>query len=221
MSRSGPELDMSSEGQPGGERIGIFGGTFDPIHQGHLDFALAAQRACRLQRVLFIPSRHPWHKDQPLAGYADRLAMVRLALEDHPQWEALESPERGPTYSVDEVAWVQSLYPEAELWFLLGADAFRDLPRWKDYQRLLGMCNFVLAPRERLDLKQLPSGLVQPIADGKEELRTVAGTRVLFLGNFHSPLSSTNLRHGTGNVQTGVPALVEEYIRQQRLYGRG
>ena len=129
-------------------RVALFGGTFDPIHIGHLAVARAAERRFHLDEIHFIPTG--------MACYADRYAMVALACADHPRFIAsLAESGAGHSgketfYSVDTVRHFKQKFQGAgvHLYFLLGADSFLDIPTWKDYETLLGLCDFA-ARRER------------------------------------------------------------------------
>lgn len=196
-------------------RIGLFGGTFDPIHQGHLQFARRAQRELQLDWIYFLPAPQPWHKSAPGASYPDRYAMTALALRGWQRASPLALLELAarPTYAVDEIAAVRRRHPQARLFFLLGADALADLPHWKDYPRLAGLCDWVVAPREE------PSG-VQP---GKEP-SVIPAARLHWLSRFHHPASSRQLRAQAAGSRfsaaglSTTPAAVAAYIARAGLY---
>ena len=137
-------------------RIALFGGTFDPIHIGHLAVARAAERRFHLDEIHFIPTGRPPHKHRSgMASYADRYAMVALACADHPRFIAsLAESGAGHSgreifYSVDTVRHFKQKFHGAgvHLYFLLGADSFLHIPTWKDYETLLGLCDFIVASR--------------------------------------------------------------------------
>ena len=133
--------------------IALFGGTFDPIHAGHLEAARAATRRFRLDKVLFVPTGNPPHKIRNhLTDYAQRYAMVALACALEPRFipSQIESPtgDGTPRYSIDTVRAVRRrLQPNDRLYFLLGADAFLDLPHWKEFHRLLALVEFIVVSR--------------------------------------------------------------------------
>ena len=146
----------ASRGHASERRIAIFGGTFDPIHIGHLAVARAAERRFHLDEIHFIPTGRPPHKHRRgMASYADRYAMVALACADHLHF--LPSlAESGPGhsgqevfYSVDTVRHFKQKFhgPDTHLYFLMGADSFLHIPAWKDYETLLGLCDFIVASR--------------------------------------------------------------------------
>lgn len=131
-------------------RIGVFGGTFDPIHSTHLSIALAAMAQARLDRVLFVVSARPPHKvDELLADPEDRLAMVEAAVADHPGFEAsrIELDRMGPSYTVETLAAVERQYPDSERFLIIGMDALADLPNWREPDTILNRSRILVAPR--------------------------------------------------------------------------
>ncbi|MFY9559573.1 MAG: nicotinate (nicotinamide) nucleotide adenylyltransferase [Terriglobales bacterium] len=169
--------------------IGLFGGSFDPIHRGHLGLAKAAAERFGLRQVLFVPANVPPHKQkQPVTAFVHRYAMVALATQDEKQFVAslLEAPaEAGlrsagtgqrpvptqvrPSYSIDTVRLLKKTLKKADrLFFLIGIDAFRDIAKWHEARALLGECAFVVASRPGFSLRDvaesLPEGLRPPAA---------------------------------------------------------
>lgn len=132
------------------ERIGILGGTFDPIHIGHLILAEEARIALSLDRVVFMPAAQPWRKaGRSISSAKDRLAMVRLAIEGNEHFEVstAEIDRGGPTYTVDTLNQLRENMPGASFWFILGADALQDLPNWKEPARIVAQARLAVAPR--------------------------------------------------------------------------
>ena len=215
-------------------RIALFGGTFDPIHSGHVRAAKAAARKFRLDRILFVPSGRPPHKVKDrLTPFPHRYAMVTLACAEDPRFVAslLESPtwDARPRYSVDTVrAAKRRLGWGDELFFLIGVDAFLDLPQWKDYRRLLDSVNFIVVSRPGFDLaeiaKTIPSDLLgkPPRRKPLNTLR-MRSTSLQLLEGIDVAIASRDIREAiaAGRPVTGlVPPLVEEYIRKEGLYRR-
>ncbi len=198
-----------------GERIGLLGGTFDPIHLGHLIVAEEARTRLSLDRQLFVPSRQPWRKaGRGIAPEADRLAMVRLAVEGNPGFEVslVDLEREGPSYSVDTVCDVRaSLSPEAELYFILGYDALMDLPHWHAPDELARITRLVTVIRPGYELDWSP--LEQAIPQARET--------VMLLETPEIGISSTEVRQRVAagrSIRYWVPDLVAEYIQQQGLY---
>jgi len=163
--------------------IGLFGGTFDPIHNGHLALAQAAKERCSLRRIYFVPANVPPHKQmQPLSPYFDRYAMVVLAtlgekafvpsLLEAPNAEALgPNPKTGSShqvsganYSIDTVHRLKdSLEKSDRLFFLIGIDAFRDIAAWREPEALLGECEFIVASRPGYSLADVANALPETL----------------------------------------------------------
>lgn len=128
-------------------RIGIFGGTFDPVHVGHLAIAQAALESARLDRVIFVPARRSPLKDRgPLASEADRLAMLEAATKGEPRFAVsrVELERGGPSYTVDTL---EALTAEGELHLILGSDALAELPRWRSPERIRSLAGILVARR--------------------------------------------------------------------------
>lgn len=141
-------------------RVGVFGGTFDPVHHGHLAIALAAVETVPLDRVLFVPARRsPLKASEPVAGAADRFEMLRLATADEPRFSVsrVELDRDGPSYTVDTL---EALSGEGRLFLILGADAAADLGRWKDPERVRSLAGLVVAGRPGTTAT-LPDGAVR------------------------------------------------------------
>src|SRR5690349_1230639 len=131
-------------------RLGLFGGTFDPVHAGHLDVAQAARRALALDEVWMVPARLPPHRVAPVASAAHRFAMVSLAVQDQDGLLAsdLEMETPGPSYTSDTLSRLEQRgVALSSVFFVIGADAFRDIPAWKDFPAVLGRCHYVVVSR--------------------------------------------------------------------------
>jgi len=193
-------------------RIGILGGTFDPIHNGHLALAEAAQATLSLDEVLFVPAnRNPLKKDRRQASARDRLEMVRLALAGQPGFAVsdIEIRRGGPSYAIETVWELQQVHP-GEYWFLLGADAVRDIESWKQPERLLRLCRLGVAIR-------LPETVEDVLSRLKPEVREKVDPIEL------APveISATEIRERIAmkeRVNAWLPAAVLQYIRENRLY---
>ena len=144
-------------------KIGLFGGTFDPIHWGHLRSAEEVREAFALDRVLLIPAASPPHKKrQPTTSPGDRLKMVRLAIAKNPSFavSTVEISRRGKSYSVDTIRHFAARWPKDALYFILGLDAFREIGSWKDFQEIFPLCHFIVISRpghgEPMSLSSMP-----------------------------------------------------------------
>ena len=201
-------------------RVALFGGTFDPIHRGHLALASAAASAFALDRVLFAPvGRQPLKAESPAATFADRLEMTRLAVASaaDPSF-AVSSvdaprPDGAPNYTVDTLAALAGEAPAATLFVLAGADSFLTLRGWRSPDRLLELAEWIVVSRPEFPLSE-PQ--LAPLA-----LTAAQRSRVHLLTTVHEDVSSTELRQRlhTGNPCPGLlPAAVADYIQTHRLY---
>jgi nicotinate-nucleotide adenylyltransferase len=211
--------------------VALFGGTFDPIHTGHIAVAQAAQRRFHLDAIYFIPSSRPPHKTQrELLPFVHRYAMVALACAEHPHFvpSLAEAPPAGAAhifYTIDTVRRFHREHPEDHLYFVVGADQFLELPTWKNYESLLDACDFIIASRPgfRLDALRLvipPERLATTAAPDGHKIALRKST-VHMLATVASHVSSTEIRERLAGKQTIhglVPARVEEYILKQALY---
>ena len=229
--------------------IALFGGTFDPIHTGHLQAARAAARKFRLDRILFIPTGKPPHKHgDRLIPFPQRYGMTVLACAGDPRLipSLLEAPthEGKPSYSIDTVRKVRrSLGKNDRLFFLIGVDAFLELPHWKEYRRLLDLVDFIVVSRPGFDSDEIRKVVSEAMTSSgtaphqlsaasslKRGLRGGAGqpdtirlrhSTLHVLRGVHMPVASHAIRKaiGAGRSVTGlVPPLVEEYILKEGLY---
>jgi nicotinate-nucleotide adenylyltransferase len=213
-------------------RIGIFGGTFNPIHLAHLRSAEEVCEAQRLDRILFIPSATPPHKrGNGLTPAVHRLAMVRLAIRGNPHFRVstIEVDRRGRSYSVDTLRALHTRMPRAHFFFVLGMDAFREIRTWRDYRSIFGLCNLVVTSRPAYDDSALIDAL--PVAVRAEfcyrpkakRLEHRTGNQVIYQRISDLDISASAVRqrlHSGLSIRYLVPATVERYIVQHRLYAR-
>jgi len=196
--------------------VGILGGTFDPVHLGHLSIAEAAMDQAGLDQVLFIPAGHPRLKRaDPLASVDHRLEMVRLAIEDSPKFQVcdIEAHRPGPTYSVDTLVELSAMLgPAADLFFILGLDVLGQFDRWKDPGRVVGLCRLLAMDRPGEQEFDWTAFYVRvPEAEGR--IQTVTAPPV--------DVSGTGLRRQASDGESlvgQVPDAVADYIRERGLY---
>ena len=198
-----------------GRRIGIMGGTFDPIHVGHLITAEMVRSSASLDEVVFIPSARPPHKDGARAASAeDRLIMTECAVQDNPYFSVsdMELKREGPSYTVDTIAELRARLDDAELFFITGADAMNDLYRWHEPKRLLCSCQFIVATRQGAPLDELLLA---------EKFTAEERSHIQVLPTPHLEISSSVIRariRAGLSVRHLVPRAVEEYIEKRGLY---
>src|SRR4051794_11006921 len=156
-------------------RLGLFGGTFDPIHLGHLVLAEQCREACGLDRVWFVVAGAPPHKPGERTPVAHRLEMVRLAVAGHPAFEVSEVETRrpGPHYSVETLAAVRRDRPGDDLFFLIGADSLADLPQWRQPDEIARLATVVVVNRPGIDLAPSPASPLPDFGPGSHPLRSV------------------------------------------------
>ena len=193
-------------------RIGIFGGTFDPVHDGHVSPVARAAERFGLERVLWIPARLSPHKDAPPTDARHRIAMLALALAGRPDWTlSFEELDREPpSYTVDTLRALSARFLRDELWLLMGTDALASFGRWKDPEEIVRLARVAAFHREPF----VGEGLQVPPVEGlQNRLEVFDG------GSFR--ISSTDLRDELlrgGNPAGRVPGPVAEYLTKHRLY---
>jgi nicotinate-nucleotide adenylyltransferase len=218
-------------------KLGLFGGTFNPIHRCHLTIAEQVRQRMALDRMLFIPANIPPLKSKAeLAPAADRLEMVRLAVQPSAWAEVstVEMDRSGPSYSVETVELLRRQRPDDALYFLVGTDAFKDIMAWREPERLMRLCELVVIPRVghpfaalRTVLERLapvePDRLAALDRDTErcEEVPLAGGGRLWLLALSPCPLSATEVRaavNGGEPLDALLPESVRSYILQRRLY---
>lgn len=193
-------------------KTGLLGGTFDPPHDGHIALALAAREQLGLDEVLLVPAfQNPLKEKRPRASARDRLRMCALAVQDHGGLGVcdVEIARRGVSYAVDTLDDLSSVRP-AEYWFIVGVDALRDLPRWKNPAKLLRLCRIAAVGREG-----------QPVAEAVRQWDPDWRARVDEVAMPTHPASSSKIRDALARgVDFGLPlsAGVLDYIRDNGLY---
>jgi nicotinate-nucleotide adenylyltransferase len=188
-------------------RLGVLGGTFDPIHVGHLVAASEALHTYALDRVLFVPAGDPWQKTD-YSNPEDRFLMTSLAAGLHPRFAAsrIEIDRKGPSYTVDTVVQLADFYPDLEIFLIMGADALKNLPTWHEVERLAGMAEIIAVTRNGVEADETEH----------EGLPKVHRLDIPAIG-----VSSTDVRR---RVRTGapidflVPMNVAEFIAERGLY---
>lgn len=213
-------------------KIGLFGGTFDPIHWGHLRSAEEVSETFTLDRVYFIPAAVPPHKrGQTTTPVHDRLQMVRMAVAKNPKFtvSTAEVSRAGVSYSIDTIReFAATLDRKDSLYFIIGLDAFHEIGTWKDYREIFSLCNFIVTSRpgskERDPLKGTGVAVKKLFCyDFKDgSYRHKSGTRVYFDELTDIAISASEIRalvHDGKSIRYLVPPEVEKYIKRRALYG--
>ena len=199
-----------------GKSLGILGGTFDPIHIGHLRMAEHVFQSMDLEKIIFIPAYVPPHKlGQDFAPAQDRYAMTKLAVADNPHFivSDMELKRSGVSYTIDTIRQLHNLYPDKELHFIIGADSVAQLHTWHNIEEMLELTRFVAVWRPGYE--DAMDELVRHLGEGAKQ-------RVLLLDTPVYDISSTEIRtriRQGASLAGFVPKAVENYIYEHGLYG--
>lgn len=211
-------------------RIGLMGGTFNPIHLAHLRIAEEAREECALDRVVFVPAADPPHK--PLAGevpFARRCQMVRLAIAGNPGFELsdIEGQRAGKSYSIDTIDRFRVEHPGDGLFFIIGSDSFLEIGLWHRFAEIFRTCSLIVVERPGRPVTDPPSALPDAVRDefiydaASRGLTHQSGERVHFLSGCQLDISSSTIRRLAAagrSITYLVPPAVEAYIKEQRIY---
>jgi nicotinate-nucleotide adenylyltransferase len=200
----------------------LFGGTFDPVHNGHLIVARALAEEMGFDRVVLVPTNQPPHKPPASASAEDRLAMLRLAVRDEPAFEVsgVELRRRGPSYTLDTLQELHAAHPAAELHWAIGADMLEDLPRWHRIGEVLAACTLVVMVRPPWNgrIEEILRKLAAELGPGPGETLAKSVARVPLI-----EISSTDVRRRVAegkSIRYLVPYPVATYIEEHGLYLR-
>lgn len=197
------------------QRLGIFGGTFDPVHIGHLIVAEQCREAARLDRVLFMPAARPPHKlDEEITPFAQRVEMLSLAIAGQPAFaiDQREKDRAGPSFTVDTLTQIHEQHPNTELFLIIGADTLHDFPGWYRPERILQLATLLVVDRPN------DEGVARPVRNASDSGPLPPATRV------DMPLigvASTDIRNrmrSGRSIRFLTPRPVEIYIQEKGLY---
>ncbi|NLX61571.1 MAG: nicotinate-nucleotide adenylyltransferase [Tissierellia bacterium] len=198
------------------KKIGIMGGTFDPIHIGHLLIAEYARISFKLDKILFIPTGNPPHKKKKhITSDMHRYNMVLLATNSNENFllSTIEMDRKGVTYTIDTINALKSIYDNTDFYFIMGADSLLQIYSWKDYEKLLNMCKFIVAKR--------PGYKDNKLDEVKSDLNLKYNSQIFIMEGPLLDISSSQIRE---RVKKGisitylVPRAVEIYIYKHKLY---
>ncbi|SHH20674.1 nicotinate-nucleotide adenylyltransferase [Thermosyntropha lipolytica DSM 11003] len=198
--------------------LGIMGGTFDPVHIGHLLAAEWVRSEFNMDKVVFIPAASPPHKDEgDMTPIEHRYRMVELAIQDNPYFEIspVEKERKGKSYTVDTIAYFRERYPDKDLYFIMGTDSLLSFPTWKKPELLVTLCSFVVVSR--------PGYVIPASFWEKEGLLPLLQPKLYILEMPGMDISSSEIRERIKqgkSVKYLLPREVEEYIYKHSLYRR-
>lgn len=197
-------------------RMGIFGGTFDPVHLGHLIVAEQCREQGKLDQVRFLPAAHPPHKPQPATPFAQRAEMLALAISGNAAFvvDEIESERPGPSYTADTLAELRRRHPDAELYLIVGSDTLQDLPRWYQPGRILEQATLLITARAGWSTVP-PEALRAALPSGVPLRYQVVETPLI-------TIASRDLRRRIAesrSIRYQAPRVVEAYIHEKGLYG--
>ncbi len=192
-------------------RVGLLGGTFDPIHAGHLAIADLARERYPLDQILFIPCFQPPHRHKVIASAEHRLAMARIAIQGHPYFSVsdIEIQRATISYTVDTLTTLQQQFPSNHYTLILGADAFEKLDSWHCFEKILAMIDIIVIGREGA-LNQIP-----------EKIAPFIKKNIYFLDIPWIPISATQIRADLKQKKVVIPGMihsVQEYIHHHHVY---
>ena len=215
-----------------GALVGIFGGTFDPIHYGHLSIAEEIVKIVGLQKMYFVPAGMPRLRHSPVASPQHRVEIVRLAIQKNPDFvlDEREIYRDGVSYSIDTVReFKQEFGEEVRLCFILGADAFIKLPEWNNWKELFNLCHFIVSTRPGYSLtlikellsKELREECSQRWVSNTETLKKETSGLIFIASTTMLDISATSIRAHIAvgrNVRHLVPSVTVNYISENKLY---
>lgn len=205
-------------------RLGIFGGTFNPIHFGHLRAAEEAREQVRLDKVIFMPSGNPPLKASDLIDAQHRYAMTKLATDSNVNFVVSDIELRGreKSYTVNTINKLKEIHSGDDLFFILGIDAFLDIPNWWQPEKLISMIDFIIVTRPGFNPKEiLKSPYIKKDRFASKSLVMTSGRKIIFVQITNIDISSTEIRRllkENKSIKYLLPEIAEQYIYSNRLY---
>jgi nicotinate-nucleotide adenylyltransferase len=203
--------------------LGILGGTFDPIHQGHLYIADCAFKQTPIKKIKIIPCYQPVHRSPPKASVEDRVAMVKLAIQGIPYLELdeLEINRKGLSYTIDTLTTLRKNYPLAPISLILGTDAYQSITTWRRWQELLDYSHLLVLKRPHFIFSHTNHWLAEREAKDRQDLVSQKAGKIFFIEIPSNTISSTQVREKIKkgvDISCLVPIKVATYIKEHHLY---
>lgn len=206
--------------------LGVYGGTFDPIHNGHIQPVVEAAEQLGISKVLLLPCHIPPHKEQPSTPAGLRLKMVELVCDHYPQFIAddRELNKTSPSYTVETLRTLREEYPHSTLCFFMGGDSFANLNTWFKWEAILDYCHIVVCQRDTQDTQLSPvieEYLAQFECENAHELREKKQGNIYLAKTNELAISSTEIRNNLwrdASWKTCLPIYIYEFIRAHNLY---
>lgn len=202
--------------------IGIFGGTFDPIHYGHIRTSIEVQQALTLDRLVYVPASIPPHRQAPQASAQQRLHMVELAVKEYPfiAVDDCEIGRLGPSYTVDTLQWQHEHWPDTTLCLVVGVDAYNDMQNWHQWQRLFQLAHVVVMQRPGWSLTVSDTSVAEVVSN-TAALRQAQHGLIIAVDVEPVNISATEIRNKIANnedVSAWLPAASYEYLLSNHIY---
>lgn len=209
-------------------RLGILGGMFDPVHNGHLEAARFAVQKLRLDQLRMIPCHLPNHRDSAVSDSSHRLSMLELATAEEPAIEvdSIEINRNRISYTIDTLTELRQTHTSASLVFVLGADSFNTLPQWHHWSKIFDLCHFMVLARAGSTLAPTLGDVIdveKRMVDVEEELFSCKSGNIYLASDFENDISSTDIRKiltAHEDVSALLPGEVIDYIRANQLYDK-
>lgn len=205
--------------------IGILGGTFDPIHKGHISIAELVLQHCKLSRVDFMPCFTPPHRDHPVASPIDRLNMVKLAIENHAHFSvyAYEMQQQKISYTIESVRQLRKQHPTQPFCFIIGGDAFSHFHEWHDWKKIAEMMHLIVVTRSEkiITTPEITALLAERQTKNSADLHNTVSGKIYYCDIKPIPISATHIRDEIKSGQKNIPELDEavlKYIDEHKIY---
>lgn len=205
--------------------LGIFGGTFNPIHEGHIAIAKHVLQSCKLERIEFIPCFQPPHRDKPIASPEQRLEMVKLAIATHPEFSVneYEMQQKKISYTINTVKYLRETYPAQPLCLILGGDAFSHFHEWREHEKIIELVHLIVVSRSSRDdlSREIKKNMCLQKTNDVNDFHHQRAGLIYFDNITPISISATQIRNdiqaGKKNIQ-GLNHVVEAYILKNKVY---